>query len=160
MSDSIHIISFDERYARDFSRLNRDWLEGFGLLENADAKHLDSPYDSIIAPGGQIFFALENACVVGTCAVIRRENRWVEIAKLAVSPAVQRRGIARMLVKAAVKFSRRIGASKIILVSSSKLQSALRLYESMGFVHEPLPEKLDYASADVYMELDLTDSYS
>jgi hypothetical protein len=30
----------------------------------------------------------------------------------------------------------------------------------MGFVHAPLPEKLDYASADVYMELVLSDTTS
>jgi hypothetical protein len=31
-----------------------------------------------------------------------------------------------------------------------------RLYESVGFVHKPLPSAVPYESADVYMELDLT----
>jgi hypothetical protein len=35
------------------------------------------------------------------------------------------------------------------------LTTALRLYEKMGFVHMPLPASLPYATADVYMELEL-----
>ena len=42
-----------------------------------------------------------------------------------------------------------------MLVSSSKLQAALRLYERMGFRREPLPAHLPYATADIYMELPL-----
>jgi hypothetical protein len=33
---------------------------------------------------------------------------------------------------------------------------ALKLYESMGFRYERLPDNVPYASVDVYMELDLT----
>jgi hypothetical protein len=43
----------------------------------------------------------------------------------------------------------------MVLVSSSKLGAALRLYESLGFVHRPLPAGLPYVTADVLMALDL-----
>ncbi len=42
-----------------------------------------------------------------------------------------------------------------MLVSSSKLLAADRLYESLGFRHAPLPREPGYATADVYMELEL-----
>ena len=58
--DNITIVPFDDRYVQHFSRLNRDWLEKYDLIEAADAFHLDTPYESIIAPGGEIFFALDN----------------------------------------------------------------------------------------------------
>ena len=156
----IKIIPYEERYAPDFTRLNREWLEGFGLLEDADAKHLNSPRESIIDQGGQIFFAVEREVVLGTCAAIRHSNKVVEIAKLAVAPSAQRRGIGRMLTKAVIEYSRDIGVWRVFLVSSTKLKSALRLYESMGFTPKPLPEQPDYASADVYMELVLSDTAS
>ena len=62
--------------------------------------------------------------------------------------------------KAVIKYSIDAGAWKIFLVSSTKLKSALRLYESMGFMYAPLPDKTDYASADVYMELVFFDPVS
>ena len=154
-ADKVKIVPHEKRYLPYFTRLNREWLEGFGLLEEADAKHLNSPKASIIDRGGQIFFAVEGESVLGTCAAIRHSGRSVEIAKLAVTPSARKRGIGRMLTEAVIEYSRDLGALKLFLVSNTKLTSALRLYESMGFVHAPLPEKQAYASADVYMELPL-----
>lgn len=154
------IISFEQRYAQDFARLNRQWLEGFGLLEEADARHLDSPRESIINKGGQIFFAVEEEVVLGTCAAIPHSGEVIEIAKLAVASAAQRRGIGRLLVRTVIDYARRTGARKISLVSSTRLRTALRLYESVGFAYAPLPSQPGYASADVYMELVLSDAAS
>ena len=159
-TDNIKVISYKERYTEDFTRLNCEWIEGFGLLEDADAKHLNSPRESIIEQGGQIFFAIEDEVVLGTCPAIHHSNKIIEIAKLAVVPWAQRRGVGRMLTKTVIDYSRDLGVRKIILVSSTELKSALRLYISMGFVHAPLPVKLEYASADVYMELKLSDTTS
>ena len=156
----IEIIPYEERYEPDFARLNQEWLEGFGLLEDADAKHLNFPRESIIDNGGQIFFAVEGEIVVGTCAAIRHSSNFIEIAKLAVAPSARRRGIGRLLTQTAIEYAQGIGASKVFLVSSTKLKSALRLYESMGFIHTTPPEKLDYASADVYMEMVLPEAES
>jgi len=150
------IIPYEERYAADFADLNRQWLEGYGLLEDADEKHLNFPRKSIIDNGGQIFLAVEGEVVLGTCAAILHCNETVEIAKLAVAHLVQRRGIGRLLVQTVIEYARSIGAQKVSLVSNSRLKSALRLYESMGFVHAPLPEQPGYASADVYLELTLS----
>ena len=150
------IILYEERYAPDFARLNREWLEGFGLLEEADEKHLDSPRESIIDNGGQIFFAVEGKAVLGTCAAIRHSSEVIEIAKLAVAHSEQRQGIGRLLIKRVIDYARSIGARKVSLVSSTRLRSALRLYESMGFAHASLPANPGYASADVYMELVLS----
>jgi len=160
-ADEIKVIPYKERYIPDFIRLNRAWLEGFGLLEEADEKkHLNTPRESIIDNGGQIFFAVEREIVVGTCAAIRHSSKIIEIAKLAVTPSAQGLGIGRMLTKTVTEYSIDEGAWKVFLVSSTKLKSALRLYESMGFVYAPLPEKTDYATADVYMELVLFDPLS
>ena len=147
------IIPYEERYAQDFGKLNREWLEDFGLLEDADAKHLNSPRESIIDSGGQIFFAVEGDIVLGTCAAIRHCSKVVEVAKLAVAHSAKRHGIGRLLIRTVIEYARSVRARKVSLVSSTRLRSALRLYESMGFTHAPLPVKPAYTSADVYMEL-------
>jgi putative acetyltransferase len=51
-----------------------------------------------------------------------------------------------------------LGAARAVLVSSSLLSPALKLYESMGFEHRPLRHGVPYATADVYMVLDLSAS--
>jgi GNAT superfamily N-acetyltransferase len=150
------IIPYDERYAQDFARLNQEWLEGFGLLEDADAKHLKSPRESIIDRGGQIFFAVEGEAVLGTCAAIRYCGEVAEVAKLAVAHSAKRHGIGRLLVQTVIEDARSIGARKVSLVSSSRLRPALQIYESMGFAYAPLPVETGYVSADIFMELILS----
>jgi len=153
----VKITPYEDRYAPDFLRLNRKWLEDFDLLEDADAKYLNFPRESIIEQGGQIFFAVEREVVVGTCAAICHCSEVIEIAKLVVAPLAQQRGIGRLLTQTVIEYARSIGARKVSLISSTRLKSALRLYESMGFVHASLPVQPEYASADVYMELVLLD---
>ena len=151
----IEIVGYDDRFAPDFRRLNVEWLEGFGLLEPADLKYLNAPRESIIVPGGEILLAVKGGTVVGTCAVLPGGPNVVELVKLAVAPAAQRRGIGRRLTAAAVERARALGAEKMVLVSNSRLTAAIRLYESLGFAHAPVPADTGYASADVYMELSL-----
>jgi len=152
----LRIIPYEDRYRQAFTRLNREWLEDFGLLEDADQKHLNSPRESIIEPGGQIFLAVENGNLVGTCAAVHGGGSTVEIAKLVTAPFARRRGIGRLLAQTVIEYAKGKGAKKVLLVSSTKLKSVLGLYASMGFIHRPLPAQPGYASADVYMELVLS----
>ena len=144
MSDTVEagaltIVGYDDRYADDFARLNREWLERYSLIEEGDQKHLEQPRESILGTGGEIFFALAGGTVVGTCAAIVRDPETIELAKLAVDAGVQGRGIGRRLSEAAIAWARGRGARKVVLVSSTKLDAALRLYERMGFRYGPLP---------------------
>lgn len=154
--EQVRIRGYEDRFAADFARLNREWLEGFGLLEEADAKYLDQPRESIIDLGGEILFAVTAERVVGACAILRIDFAVVELAKLAVAPDARGRGIGRQLTLAAIDHARSLGAERIVLMSNRKLASAIRLYESLGFQHAPLPANPGYATADVYMELSLT----
>ncbi len=137
----------------DFDKLNREWLVGNSLLEPADVAMLADPDGEILRPGGEIFFAVDDRRVVGTCAAIRVSDSAFELAKLAVSPSAQGRGIGRILAGEAIRFAREAGATTIVLSSNSALVPAIRLYESLGFAHAPLPADIPYATADVYMTL-------
>jgi ribosomal protein S18 acetylase RimI-like enzyme len=150
----IAIQSFEERYAGNFEKLNRIWLENYNLLEESDLPYLNSPYESIIAPGGQIFFAIDNWQVIGTSAAIKRGKN-IEVAKLAVESSYQRKGVGRILTETVLEYARSISAEKVFLVSNSRLTPALKLYETLGFEYASLPDRTAYESADVYMELKL-----
>lgn len=155
-TETVVIVRFDDRYADDFARLNRDWLERYALLEEGDRKHLEHPKESILSSGGEIFVALIDGAVVGTCAAIVRDSRTVELAKLAVGESARGCGIGQRLSTTAIEWARERGAERIVLVSSTRLTTALRLYERLGFVYAELPADPGYESADVYMELRLT----
>ena len=155
MDDVVEIIPFEDRYADDFARLNRDWLEDHGLIEAIDERHLRDPRGTIVAGGGELFLALRDGVVVGTCGIHPAGDGLFELVKLTVAPSERGRGIARRLTERALALARAAGARTVRLYSSSRLPVAVRLYESMGFRHVPMPADADYSTADVYMELEL-----
>src|SRR6185503_107687 len=99
---------------------------------------------------------LRGGGVVGTAAIVPHARGEAELLKLAVAESERGRGLGRRLLNECVDRARATGMRRLVLVSSTKLRPALRLYESAGFVYQPLPASNPYATADVYMELDLT----
>ncbi len=155
MESAVEITAWRPELREAFERLNRVWLEGFGLLEELDLRYLQRPEESILAGGGQIYFALSNGAVVGTCAALRVSETVVELAKLGVSPEAQNRGVGRRLCEAVIGFARRSGASRVVLTSNRQLTAALRLYRALGFRDAPIPETNPFVTVDVYMTLEL-----
>lgn len=138
-----------------YEALNRAWLVGHGLIEQADEPQLVDPQGTIIETGGQIYVAVEDGVVIGTCGIGPHGEGEFEIVKLAVATSAQGKGVGRQLVDACVSYARAQRAQRITLLSSSLLCPALRLYERAGFRYEPPPPTNPYATADVYMVLEL-----
>lgn len=151
----ILITPFQREHAAAFDALNRAWLVDHHLLEGPDEEQLTDPWTHILDPGGQIFVALEGTEVVGTCAVVPLADGTLELAKLTVSPKTRGQGVGRSLVEACLDFARERGVPRVVLLSNSQLTSAVRLYQSLGFRHQPVPADSHYLTADVYMELEL-----
>jgi N-acetylglutamate synthase-like GNAT family acetyltransferase len=151
----IKIVFFENIYAAAFKQLNLEWLEAYGLFEPADLNYLDNPQSNILEQGGRILIAITGNDVIGTCAIILETNNTAELAKLAVSPNAQGKGVGRMLAIESIKEARKMGLKKIFLVSNKKLNRAIRLYESIGFKHMPIPKDTIYKTADVYMEFQI-----
>ena len=69
---------------------------------------------------------------------------WPEIRLLAVAPAMRGRGIGAALVDECLRRARQSGAEAITLHTSDMMQTAMQLYERMGFVRAP---ELDFHPA-------------
>ena len=149
------IIPFRIGDAESFYRLNRAWLDEHGLYEAADETQLADPVGEILRPGGAIFVAVAGGEVVGTAAVVPHAPGEVEIVKLTVADATRGQGLGRRLAERCLAQAKAMGARRVVLVSSTRLGAALRLYETLGFRHVPAPDDPVYATADVYMNLDL-----
>ena len=146
------ILTYRHEWRAEFERLNREWIETWFTLEDADREAFRDPVGKIIDPGGQIFFVVDGGQVVGTCAVVRHGPDVHEIAKMAVAPGARGRGYGDLLMEAAVAFSRRTGARRVMIVSNTRLAPAIRLYEKHGFARVPLEADQRYARADIQLE--------
>ncbi|MDI3329155.1 MAG: N-acetyltransferase [Micrococcus sp.] len=74
----------------------------------------------------------------------------LEFRMLAVDPAVQRRGVARALVRAAIDRAGQLeGIEAVVLTTMETMTAAHRLYESEGFVRAP---ERDWRLSDIGQE--------
>jgi ribosomal protein S18 acetylase RimI-like enzyme len=149
------IETYRNEYRADFERLNRDWIETFFVLEDADREILRDPDKAVIQLGGQIFFVVDDDGVQGTCAVVPHEPGVFEIAKMAVAPGARGRGYGDLLMEASVEFARRAAARRVVIVSNTVLASAIRLYQKHGFIQVPLDEHERFARANIRLEREL-----
>jgi len=150
---NIQIITYDDSLAKEFERLNRAWIERYFVMEAADLEIFRSPRESIIGPGGQIFFAQIEGVTVGTCAAQKLLPTEWELAKLGVDDTYQRQGIGRLLCKSVIDFCWDHGASRIIIETNSALKPALSLYYNLGFSQFIPAVKSPFARADLFLEL-------
>ncbi len=156
----MQIVPFRDEYAPAFDRLNRAWLSRYFTVEPLDEEYLSDPRGKILARGGEIFFALLDGTVVGTCAATPEGPESFELMKLGVTPEAQGRGVGRALVTRVLAYTRERGARRVVLWSASRLPAAVSLYQSLGFRHTPFPGPAPFADdgVDVYMTLELSEA--
>src|SRR5215831_7783825 len=151
---NIQLISYEDKYAADFKRLNLAWLEKYHLLESHDLEILDNVKEFILDRDGAIYLAQAGETIVGAAALMKEEEGVFELVKLAVDPAWQGKGISKLLMDKCMETARLWNVKKLTLWSNSQLQVAISLYEKYGF-HHVKPENSPYVTANVRMELDM-----
>lgn len=149
------IVTYSPEYRGDFIRFNREWIERFFRIEACDEKVFADPEREIIDKGGQIFIAVEDGKPVGCCALIYHpDSDEYELAKMAVAPAAQSKGIGRSLATALIEYARRHGAGSIFLEANTRLEASVRLYRKLGF--KPVKDYVPaYERCDLFMRLTL-----
>jgi putative acetyltransferase len=150
----IIIVDFEEKYSADFKRLNLEWLEQYNLLESHDLLLLNDPIGTIINRQGCIYLAKEEDNIVGTAALIKEHEGVYELAKMAVQPSHQGKGISKLLLQRCIDTAREWKAIRLLLFSNHQLVNALKLYEQYGFKQVAV-EDSPFETADVKMELTL-----
>ena len=152
MSD-VTIVEFDPAFAKRFADLNYQWIaESYGI-EAHDHDVLDHPVETIIDPGGQVFFAIADGEVAGTVAMIPYEDDAFELTKMAVDPAFRGRGIGDRLMESCINLAKGSDRKRIMLESNTKQAAAINLYRKFGFQEVPLDPNSQYVRANIRMEL-------
>lgn len=151
------IIQYLPEHKQRFYELNRNWIEQFYVLEEEDKRFLADPERYIIKGGGMVFFLLYGDEVAGTCGVIKMDDKTYELVRMSVDPKFRGKGFGAALVRHASDWAKKQGATQVILETGSVLETAIWLYEKLGFLHyTPDPKhRSGLARANVFMRLSL-----
>ena len=87
--------------------------------------------------------------------MIKYNDELYELAKMGVSEAHQGKKIGRKLAEAILGKAKVLGAKKVYLESSQKLEAALALYEKLGFRPDPSLIVDPYSRCNVQLSLTL-----
>ena len=151
----VEIVSYSNKYSKYFYELNYDWLNEFFYVEEYDEQVLRNCKSEIIDKGGYIFFALNNSQVVGTMALILKENGIYELNKMAVKKDLRGNGIGHQLIQYIIDYSIDKNFKSIILYSNTVLKNSIHLYKKFGFNEIDNPDA-PYKRSDIKMELKLS----
>lgn len=152
--DGLSIVTFDAARRDEFKRLNLAWLTHYFRVEPIDERVLGDPEGEILAPGGEILFALLDGAVVGVVALRREDGDAFELTKMAVDESARGRGYGKRLLEAACALAKARGAPRIVLYSHRSLRAAVTMYAKYGFEEIPLNDSR-YSRCDVKMERSL-----
>ena len=152
----VNIVPYEDKYQHAFKALNEEWIAKYFEIEDADRKALNNPQSYILDKGGRIFVALYNDEPVGVCALIKMDDPeyGYELAKMAVSPAIQGKRVGWLLGQKVINEAKALGASKIYLESNTLLKPAINLYHKLGFT-KVFGRSTPYARCNIQMELSL-----
>ena len=102
------------------------------------ATHFSLDGAQIDSGDGAFLIAYADDVAVGCGAVRRLDDATGELKRMYVHPSVRGKGIGRALVAALESEARRIGVTRVVLETGTRLAPAIKLYEGMGYVRIPL----------------------
>jgi ribosomal protein S18 acetylase RimI-like enzyme len=156
MPAKLRIEEYNPAYQPWFEKLNREWIERYFRMEPIDVKVLQHPDEYIIEKGGAILMAKYKNRIAATVALKFVAPGIYEFTKMAVASEFRGNGFGKALSLAAIQKARALGATKIILYSSTLLGPAINLYRKIGF--EEVPVDGPYERSDIKMEMIIQDA--
>lgn len=152
-STAIEVVAYQPEHQPWFEKLNRHWIEKYFWMEPIDIEVLQHPDEHILKPGGTIFMGTYNKEIAGTAAVKFVKPYVYEFTKMAVDDRFQGKKIGKAIAETAIKWCKKSKATRVILYSNTKLETAIAMYRKLGFVEVPLDGL--YKRSDIKMELKL-----
>lgn len=148
----VKIVDYTEERKEYIKLLNYEWLQKYFEVEDNDVVQLSNPKEEIIDIGGKIYYALYNNNVVGTASLMKINDTEYELAKMAVTENAQGLGIGKLLLEHCINEVQLLQVKKLSLYSNTKLERAITLYRTYGFLETPMPTDIHYKRANIKME--------
>ena len=151
----MQVIEYQEKYKKDFVKLNTQWVERYFVMEDADLEVLEH-VDDLLKSGAMIYFAVEEDQVLATCMAMPLDGDVWEICKLAASGQYTGTGAGSAVFRASMNYAKEHGAKKLTLISNSRLKPALPIYKKFGFKEVPLNKAYwGFERADIEFEYNI-----
>ena len=133
----VTIREFSDELAPAFHDINVEWITATFTLEQTDRDVLEDPRGRILDGGGQILFAeVTGLGVVGTCALQKTGTTSYELTKMGVTGAARGLKAGEALLEATIARALSLGADPLYLLTNTKAEAAIHLYEKLGFEHD------------------------
>lgn len=129
----VEFIPYSDQHQAVYSQLNKAWITKYWQLETADIQALEHPKEHILDKGGYIFLAKYKNEIVGSCAMLKKDEKCYELAKMAVSNVAKGKGIGILLGEKVIEQAKLLNANKVYLESNTLLVPAINLYKKLGF---------------------------
>lgn len=153
VTDRLCMITYDEKYKPQFKEMTISWVSEHFEVEESDLRQVETPEETIIQPGGEIFLLLNSMdVVVGTIAAVIHQGV-CELAKMSVRKGYTGRGYANILMTECIQWAQDHKYPFIELLSSVKLDNAISIYKKYGFVTTHLGPHPSYKRCDIVMRL-------
>jgi GNAT superfamily N-acetyltransferase len=129
--------TYDPKYKKEFFDLNAEWIQKYFRIEPKDLEQLENP-EECLAEGGEVFFVVHDGAAVATCAMYNMGGGRYELAKMAVRPDYQGRGLSNILMERSEAWVRgQKDAKELYIRSNTVLTPAITLYKKHGYVEIP-----------------------
>jgi len=134
MTRTVEIRRNDRSALPRFAALNAEWIEDLHVLEDSDKAMVATP-EIYLDNGGHVFSAhLDNEVVGAVALKPHPDGRW-ELTKMAVDRSARGHGIGQRLMDAVHTYAREnLKLDSLFLLSNTKNEAALRLYERNGWI--------------------------
>jgi len=148
--DDVQVRPFEPADQTATRRLILDGLgEHFGFIDETVNPDLDDIYSNYVSPGHTFLVAVSGEQIVGAVTLLAENETVGRLARMSVSLAWRRQGIATALVGHLIAAAQERNFSRMVLAVQVPWIEAIGFYESCGFVEYARDE------VDVHMELRL-----
>lgn len=133
----MQFLDFTPSLAKDFERINREWIQEMFVLEPIDEQVIGDPQAFIIDRGGYIWFvADEKGLILGTCALMKKADGVFELTKMGVTAAARGKKVGEALLHHVLEKAPIIAFDTLFLLTNKRCEAAIHLYEKLGFRHD------------------------
>ncbi len=137
INPKVEILEYTSELAKHFKSINSEWIEAMFEMEDSDKEILNHPQEIVIDKGGKIYFAKHPKLgIVGTCALLKKDDGSFELTKMGVLAKARGEKIGETLLAYVVEQAAKMETENLFLLTNKKCAPAIHLYLKAGFKHD------------------------